>query len=397
MIRHLVFIYFIFFITILLPSCSIFGPGDSSIDREEEEYIDEEDEELVEGEIGEEEGFESESESESAEEIGDEVGDETGAEDEEDIVYIDEEDEDLAEGEIIEEDEEVDSEGGLFPETESVASSGESSAPQFTESSSLPRMISYKKIKDQPYNQAGFLVNAVYVARVGENLSGISDKIFGSSSQVSQLEAINPHLRARSVKVGDKIYYSSPRRPGDSSRLLFFFEDIGIQPSYYQAQAGENIRTLARKLLGHANSWKEIWGTNPGVESKQNLEQAFSLKYWPPGAQEAQQPVATDESPSANEGDEGDDSTLPQEGDISSDTVVAEDTDFPAPPSPPEEELPSNEEDQPQAMKDKGGFSNIDMIGGGIFALLFIIVLIAVIRKRKKGEEFDFTATNIEI
>ena len=143
----------------------------------------------------------------------------------------------------------------------------------------VKKWISYRKIKNQPYRKAGFLVNTVYIARSGDDIQSVSNKIFGSD-QTNQLYVINPRLKAREVKVGDKIYYQSPRRSEDSSQLLFYFEDQGIEPVYHQVQRGENIRTVASRLLGHANSWKEIWATNPELVSKLKVNQARTIKYW---------------------------------------------------------------------------------------------------------------------
>ena len=74
-----------------------------------------------------------------------------------------------------------------------------------------PRIIPLNKIISVPYRKAGYLVNAIYIARPGDTLEGISQKIYGFD-QSDDLRKINPHLRSRLVKVGDKIYYNSPFR-----------------------------------------------------------------------------------------------------------------------------------------------------------------------------------------
>jgi len=83
--------------------------------------------------------------------------------------------------------------------------------------------------------------------------------------------------------VGDKVYYNSPQRPNDSQSLLTYYEDLSLSPQVYTIQAGENIRTISKNLLGNANSWKEIWATNPSIQSKGNVEDSYELRYWNEG------------------------------------------------------------------------------------------------------------------
>ncbi|MYE07203.1 MAG: LysM peptidoglycan-binding domain-containing protein, partial [Oligoflexia bacterium] len=283
MIHQLVFFFSILFSLTLTPSCTIFDSSDLEESAEEEDYY-EEDEDFIE----EEEAAEEEPEESS---LAEEEGMAPPPDEEENIYYIDEEDEELiAEEEGSIEVEEVDSDdlstneeeystadSSFFSQEVATPSSGSRGKP--APSVKKKKWISYKKIKTKPYQSGGFLVNAVYIARPGEDIRSISNKIFGSD-QVQQLYAINPHLKSRNVKVGDKIYYQSPLRPQDSGQLLFYFEDNGMSPQYHQIQAGQNIRQVASQLLGHADSWKEVWATNPELNSKGLVNDAFVLKYW---------------------------------------------------------------------------------------------------------------------
>ena len=154
-------------------------------------------------------------------------------------------------------------------------------SPSFDDDNSVaqaPRRISVKKIKSYPYNRAGMLVNAVYIARSGDDLYSISQKIYGAD-RVADLLAINPNLQ-RGVDVGDKIYYNSPNRPTDSGTLLFYYEDIGVGPQQYTVGRGENIRNIAQQFFGERESWKELWATNFEVESKWGLNEGTVLRYW---------------------------------------------------------------------------------------------------------------------
>lgn len=140
--------------------------------------------------------------------------------------------------------------------------------------------IPLKKIPQTTWKHEGKWINTVYIARKGDQLSSISSMIYGSSDKVNELKSINPILKRRPPKVGDKIYYSSPRRPKDRNRFLVYYEDIQQNPISHDIQAGENIRTVSQRLLGHKDSWKEIWATNLQVESKGVAPQTVTVQYW---------------------------------------------------------------------------------------------------------------------
>ena len=173
--------------------------------------------------------------------------------------------------------ESYDEEGG----EESTTQATTSDMGDYYEKSPLPaagttKLISVKKIKTSPYHRSGFLVNAVYLARSGDTIESVSQKIYGQDRS-GDLYSINPHFRSRPLKSGSKVYYPSPQRPNDSSQLLVYYEDIGLSPSYHSLERGHNIRTAARNLLGSPDSWKEIWATNPEIQSKGAAEKQCSL------------------------------------------------------------------------------------------------------------------------
>lgn len=136
-----------------------------------------------------------------------------------------------------------------------------------------------QKITSAPYMVDSKWVNAVYIARPGDSLKSISRKIYGEDRS-KELKKINTTFKSRSVKPGDKIYYNSPMRPDDSSKISLYFEENGTPSQTYVAQKGDNIRKISKKLLGYDNAWKEVWATNP-VESKYNLQEGEVLRYWP--------------------------------------------------------------------------------------------------------------------
>jgi len=447
MIHKLITILFLSLFLALLPSCTIFGSGDLP---DEEDYYDEEAEEM------------GDDVSEAEEEMGDDVSEEpipmeeddqvitsemddgipegTGEAsemdyDEGDIEYIDEEDEEymIAEGVNVEVEDDVDEQevvgdmevadsdmssdqdnaygddSGIFNQSESSFTPQEvaGGASQETTEQPVRTWIPYKKIKTSPYNKAGVLVNAVYIARPGEDIQSISNKIFGSNPGVDLLYAVNPHLKAREVKVGDKIYYQSPNRPQDSSRLLFYFEDIGMEANYQEIQAGQNIRTVASQLLGDPNSWKEIWATNPDIESKGDLDTAITVRYWPDSGQQPQpsipqQPSMPEPEPEPEPEPQPEEDLSQQEEELVQDMQPGEEID----PTPVDQEMPEDTSNPPtppeEDITNDGGGDKTEalpkeMLGAGALVLLAIIIAITLIKKRRAKRDFDYTVANFDV
>lgn len=155
--------------------------------------------------------------------------------------------------------------------------------------------VPVKKVASTPFNKGGQLLNTVYIVRPGDTLESVSQKIFGADKS-SDILAANPHL-SRSFTTGDKLYYNSPNRSGDSAQMLTYYEDVGMQPQTYVSQDGENIRTLGKTLLGDSASWKELWATNASIDSKDELPAGTEIRYFPEGGAPAMPPVAQNTMP----------------------------------------------------------------------------------------------------
>ena len=209
---------------------------------------------------------------------------------------------------------------------------------------------------------------------------------------VNSLYEINPHFKSKSVKVGDKIYYSSIRRPKDNSRLLTFYEDQGMVASYYLISAGQNLRKISQALLGHKDSWKEIWSTNMDLESKTQVNQSIQIRYWKEGAQ-VQEPEMMDDEETIQAPEES-----PQEPEMMDDT----------PEEIPVQEAPVDSDPDFLYKKQSKIEQWIQMgihlvktqkmfaIGLLVFLALLILILKKIVSKiRRKKEEFDYTNPGI--
>ena len=337
----------------------IFGWGDDDSDDEieDEEAMDEEDmDEEEEGDMDSEEDMGEEEEVGYSDSAEDDFGEETGLGGEAD--------------------------DGMVSSQPAASASSEKPLEEGVVEGTKPRIISLKKIKRKTYRKGAYLVNAVYIARKGDAIESVSQKIY-NSDQTATIYAINPHLRSRSVKVGDKIYYSSPRRPQDSSKILIYYEELGIPPRTHVISPGENIRSVSRNLLGHENSWKEIWAINPTVISKGVVSEAVELRYW------------LDESPPAPDVDGEDEGVVEEEEtDMMEQEGVGED-------GMPEEA--GDEEDKEDSDEVLPGPVDTNrkkkaewVIVVGVFLLILLSLATLVIKKRRGKREFDYTSTNIQ-
>lgn len=311
---------------------------------------------------------------------------------------------------------------------DSLASGGmESSSPAPMTEEEPKKSAPLRKIADMPYEQGGVLINAVYLARKGDTVDTVVSRIYGSSDRKKELLKLNPTLKARGVKVGDKIYYNSPQRPTDNQKLLTYFEDMGLAPETYAVAQPENIREIAKKLLGDANSWKELWSTNMDLESKGDLPEGTQLRYWagtgsmlaqaepPPAPQEmAPPPVdpvaaapmeqAPPPPPPMETQQPPDMNAMAQTNDVGMQAPEPPPPPPPVeaapPPPPPGDEMASGETAEGDDLM--GVLGNPDQtmaLGAGAILLLGAVAIFIMIRKRNKArQQIDFhTSTQTQI
>lgn len=150
-----------------------------------------------------------------------------------------------------------------------------------SEEEPVKKNIPLQKIPTTPWKVGKAWFNTVYFAKPGDSLAQISKTIYGED-RTEQLKRGNPTFNSRDVKPGDKVYYNSPNRPDDSSRMITYYEDNGMSPEVYVARAGDNIRTVSKDLLGYDNAWKEVWASN-SVDSKGEIAEGTELRYWKGG------------------------------------------------------------------------------------------------------------------
>ena len=277
--------------------------------------------------------------------------------------------------------------------------------------------VPLKKIPQTTWKHDGKWINAVYIAREGDQLSSITSLIYGSVDRKDELKSINPFLKRREPKVGDKIYYNSPQRPNDRQKFSVYYEDIQQTPSTYDIQAGENIRKVSTQLLGHPDSWKEIWATNLQVESKGILDQTVTIQYWPnssaPPSQATAPPMEESLETALEEPLPPSEEPLPEppvEEPLPMDDEPLEPAPFDEPEldePPADSPLPVDNSVPELLMEETGTQQKTQLfnmkswkVKGAIIGLILIIIglwFAKLIRSKKGRSEFDFSQTNIDI
>lgn len=311
------------------------------------------------------------------------------------------------------------------PTEDMAAMSGSTDETQGLTEEPVPApVVPLQKMATTPYTKNGILVNAIYVAREGDTTESVSQKIFGQDKS-EELKTINPTLARRAMKVGDKIYYNSPQRSSDNTEIKTYYEDMGLAPEVYLSQSGDNIRTVAKTLLGHSDSWKEIWSTNLDVESKAELSEGTRLRYWsspttsmPPVAAATVAPTPTEMAPPstaqtpdmAAQGqtqpyDASMDTPPPAAGEaemVPPPPPVQAAEESPVPPPPPAEMTPPPQDASAATMDEAMNLEDPDQmmaLGAGAILLFAAIALFIIIRKkRSRRANIDFqTASHTNI
>lgn len=158
---------------------------------------------------------------------------------------------------------------------------------------------SVSKINEDPFYRNQVLMNAVYIARPGDTMAKISQKIYGQD-RVSELVNNNSHLKGSTVDPGDKIYYNSPKRSDDKSQIKFFYEDMGFDPKIYVTKSRDNVKKIGRDLLGFEAGWKELWAINPAIQTQGRLPTGIQVKYWLGNEEKA--PILSDTKTTTDDG-----------------------------------------------------------------------------------------------
>ncbi len=157
-----------------------------------------------------------------------------------------------------------------------TADSATNSAPPADEK---PKKAMLAHIKSKPFKKGGQLLNTVYLAREGDTIDSVSDKLFGEN-KVKQMKKANPALKAN-LNAGDKVYFNSPNRADDAEKMMTVYEDQGLPATTYTSKDGDTLKSLAMEWYGSEGSFKEIYAINKNLSSTTELPAGTDLQYWP--------------------------------------------------------------------------------------------------------------------
>lgn len=293
-----------------------------------------------------------------------------------------------------------------------------------------------KKMETEAFTRAGTKLNRLYVARSGDSIKEVSQKIYGEDKSAKLLKW-NPSLH-RSLKVGDKVYYASATNP-DDNKVMLYYEENGISPTFFNLKKGQSFRKVAKELLGHERSWMEIWATNPNIESKWEVTADEQIRYWPTGttgspiaktepkpeppAPKQEEPQAQPQQPAEEISEVSDPATEPMPADPgqTAGTEIADGTqieevdnneDFSpppaqantgappppppaagAPPPPPANALAGTDDGSVNGMGQDDTMMQVAM--GVLVILLGLILLIMVRRNRAKAKKVKLSQTQV--
>lgn len=175
------------------------------------------------------------------------------------------------------------------PSTDTSFTGGtESSDTALSEPVAAPVAKPLLKAETTPFHRGGQLLNAIYVSRPGDSFKSMASMIYGDASRAKDIKAANAWVN--NLVPGTKIYYNSPQRPTDDTKILTYYEDAGMAPEIYAAQPGENLKTVSKNLLGYDGAWKEVWALN-SIDTKGDITEPTQLRYWKGGGAMTPPPV----------------------------------------------------------------------------------------------------------
>jgi nucleoid-associated protein YgaU len=146
-------------------------------------------------------------------------------------------------------------------------------------------------IPQAAFKRKGESLNRFYFVRKGDTPASVSELIYGSSNKAKKLKAWNKGA----WKPGKLIFYASAQSP-DDTQMQSFYKERGIQNGEYTIKRGDWLSKVAKQLLGHAGSWKEIAIIN-GLSSADAIEKGQHLAVYPADLRSGT-PVASAETPS---------------------------------------------------------------------------------------------------
>lgn len=139
----------------------------------------------------------------------------------------------------------------------------------FAKKSSVPT------IPTDAVSHSGTTLNRFYFIRKGDTPESVAQRIYEDSGRSADLQAWN---NKGAWAPGQYILFASPNMPGDLE-MKSFYDERGLTPDTVELKRGQSVSQVAKELLGHPNSWKEIAVLNQ-IQNPDTLSAGTPLTYY---------------------------------------------------------------------------------------------------------------------
>lgn len=101
----------------------------------------------------------------------------------------------------------------------------------------------------------GSTLNRFYFARKGDTAESVAELVYGSTDRAAEIVGWNGPTE--NWVAGAPLYYRSEAMPEDKNLVSYYFEK-GIASEEVVAEAGEDLKDIALRRYGSADSWPEL-------------------------------------------------------------------------------------------------------------------------------------------
>jgi len=124
----------------------------------------------------------------------------------------------------------------------------------------------------QPSAVAANPVPRTYRVVSGDSLYSISERIYGNSRFVDEIQAANPNVNPRRLRVGQEIILPDISATGSTTPAIaapapttLDSTSVAAAARTYKAQPGDTLHRIARNHYGNTDMWEQIFAANRAV------------------------------------------------------------------------------------------------------------------------------------
>jgi nucleoid-associated protein YgaU len=145
------------------------------------------------------------------------------------------------------------------------------------------RLSRFPEIANQPVQKDGYVLNGYVFVRNERNWKELSKLLYGREDRAELLAQWNANAV---VEPGAVVYYNSPFRPDDATQLKSFDADFGMTLTDVSVAAGDTLSSIAAKVYGSPDAWREIAAANTDSLSHPDVIEIGQTLHVAPSARE---------------------------------------------------------------------------------------------------------------